>query len=228
MRSHVRRTPYRPASLIPDDNAHVEEVSRRGYRRFAPLYDYVFGRGLHDARKIAVEALACQPDERILEVCIGSGLSLDLYPKNADIVGIDLSHEMLVRAMHRLRRHPKLDVARCDLVQMNAERLAFPDATFDKAIVLFGVAGLPNPALAMHELRRVCRPDARIVIASRFRSTRSWFSLYDMLAAPLYRFLAYRSDLDREAFVTQSGLRVLESSRANLGGYATVLVCSNG
>lgn len=225
MRSHPERTQYRAASPAPDDNARTVDVSRRGYRRFAPLYDYIFGRGLHDARKAAIDALACEPHERVLEVCIGSGLSLTLYPENTHIVGIDLSHEMLGRAMHRLRQHPR--VGRCDLVQMNAERLTFTNATFDKAIVLFGVAGLPDPAQAMRELRRVCRPNARIVIASRFRSKPSWLSLYDVIAAPLYRFLAYRSDLDRHAFVTQSGLHVLESRRANLGGYATILVCSN-
>lgn len=225
MRRHAERTLYHPASPAPDDNARTMDVSRRGYRRFAPLYDYVFGRGLHDARKVAIDALACEPDERVLEVCIGSGLSLDLYPENAHIVGIDLSHEMLGRAVHRLRQHPR--VGRCDLLQMNAERLTFANASFDKAIVLFGVAGLPDPVQAMHELRRVCRPNARIVIASRFRGRRSWLSLYDLIAAPLYRFLAYRSDLDCHAFVTQSGLHVIESRRANLGGYATILVCSN-
>jgi hypothetical protein len=100
-------------------------------------------------------------------------------------------------------------------------------ASFDKAIVLFGVAGLPEPGLAMHELRRVCRPGARIVIASRFRAAPSWLTLYDVLASPLYRFLAYRSDLDRNAFLAESGLKLIRACPANLFGYSTILVCSN-
>lgn len=200
-------------------------VSRRGYRMFAPLYDLVFGRGLHEARKAAIEALGCKPRERILELCVGSGLSLGLYPIDVEVVGVDLSMEMLRRAARRLREHPAQ--GRRDLVQMNAERLAFATASFDKAIVLFGVAGLPEPALAMHELRRVCRPGARIVIASRFRAAPSWLTLYDVLASPLYRFLAYRSDLDRNAFLAESGLKLIRACPANLFGYSTILVCSN-
>ena len=208
-----------------DDRPSAVAVSRRGYRMFAPLYDLVFGRGLHDARKAAVEALGCEPRERILEVCVGSGLSLGLYPSDVDIVGVDLSREMLRLAAGRLREHPT--PGRRNLVQLNAERLAFANASFDKAIVLFGVAGLPDPGRAMHELRRVCRPGARIVIASRFRAAPSWLSLYDILASPLYRFLAYRSDLDRDAFIAASGLKLVRACPANLLGYSTILVCSN-
>jgi hypothetical protein len=56
------------------------ETSRRGYRLFAPLYDVVFGASLQHGRRLAIEALNCKPDDRILEVCVGSGLSLPLYP----------------------------------------------------------------------------------------------------------------------------------------------------
>lgn len=200
-------------------------TSRRGYRLFAPLYDHVFGRGLHPARRAAIEALACKPGERVLEVCVGSGLSLPLYPDGVHVVGVDLSGEMLALASRRLDRRggPSL----CSLAQMNAEHLAFADGTFDKAIVLFGVAGLPDPPRAMLELRRVCRPGARIVIASRFRSAPSWLSLYDLVATPLYRLLAYRSDLDRDEFLARSGLDVIDERSANLFGYSTILVCSS-
>jgi phosphatidylethanolamine/phosphatidyl-N-methylethanolamine N-methyltransferase len=224
MQSTAESTMNRVPSL---DAAQAEStaVSRRGYRRFAPLYDFVFGRGLHDARKLAIDALACERGERILEVCVGSGLSLDLYPEEVDVVGVDLSREMLSIAARRIEEHPV--VGGRHLLQMNAERLCFADGTFDKAIVLFGVAGLPDPVRAMHELRRVCRTGARIVIASRFRSGPSWMSLYDFIASPLYRFLAYRSDLDRDQFVSGSGLIVENARTANLFGYATVLVCRN-
>jgi phosphatidylethanolamine/phosphatidyl-N-methylethanolamine N-methyltransferase len=198
------------------------ESSRRSYRLFAPLYDFVFGASLRHGRRVAIAALDCRPGERVLELCIGSGLSLPFYPRHASVIGIDLSSEMLAMAARRLRRlgaGPS-----CHLLQMSAERLAFADASFDKAVVLFALSGLPDPARAVRELRRVCRPGATIVIANRFRGA-TWLRVFDVLLSPLYRLLRYRVDLDRDALLAQAGLELLEARPANLLGYSTVLVC---
>jgi len=200
-----------------------ENCAQRGYRLFAPVYDRVFGQSLHHGRTAAVEALECKPGDRILELCIGSGLSLGLYPNDVTLVGADLSRDMLLLAARRLRRS-RAEGARF-LVQMDAERLAFADGSFDKAIVLFGVAGLPDAVRAMQELRRVCRPGARIVIASRFRSGPAWLRVFDLLLAPLYRLIAYRSDLDPTALLAKSGLELIDMRPVNLLGYSSVLVC---
>ncbi len=200
-----------------------ETCAQRGYRLFAPVYDRVFGQSLHHGRKAAIEALECEPGERILELCIGSGLSLELYPSDVVLVGADLSRDMLLLAARRLRQS-RPEGSR-SLVQMDAERLAFADGSFDKAVVLFGVAGLPDAVRAMQELRRVCRPGARIVIASRFRSGPKWLRVFDLLLAPLYRFIAYRSDLDPSALLAKSGLDLIDMRPVNLLGYSSVLVC---
>jgi phosphatidylethanolamine/phosphatidyl-N-methylethanolamine N-methyltransferase len=79
----------------PHDFDVTVETSRRGYRLFAPLYDVVFGASLHHGRRMAIEALDCRAGDHVLEVCVGSGLSLALYPKDTHVTGIDLSGEML-------------------------------------------------------------------------------------------------------------------------------------
>jgi len=212
------------AGRPPGELEITAATSRRGYRLFAPLYDIVFGPSLHQGRRIAIKALDGHPGERILEVCVGSGLSLPLYPKGVQVTGIDLSHEMLLKAAQRdgaLR--PRRAGA---LLQMDAERMAFADASFDKAIVLYAMAGLPDPVRAMKEIERVCRPGARIVIVNHFRSQRPLLRLCDRLLSPIYRLLRYRDDLDLEAFVAAAGLEIADARPANLFGYSTVVVCT--
>jgi phosphatidylethanolamine/phosphatidyl-N-methylethanolamine N-methyltransferase len=199
------------------------ESSRRGYRLFAPLYDIVFGASLQHGRRLAIDALDCHSGDRILEVCVGSGLSLPLYPVGVRVTGVDISHEMLAKAAQRVTR---LGLQHTEaLLQMDAEHMSFADATFDKAVVLFGMAGLPDPVRAMNEIERVCRPGARIVVANHFQSRRPLLRVFDGLLSPIYRLLRYRADLDMQVFVAAAGLDVLEARPANLFGYSTVLVC---
>jgi phosphatidylethanolamine/phosphatidyl-N-methylethanolamine N-methyltransferase len=199
------------------------EGSRRGYRAVAPVYDAVFGRLLNHGRRVGIAALDCRPGERVLELCIGSGLSLPLYPEGTHVTGVDLSADMLVRASARLAQ--MRPGAGCTLLQMNAERLAFADGSFDKAAVLFGVAGLPDPVLALRELRRVCRPGAGIVLVNRFRSDEPLARVLDLALSPVYRLLRYRVDLDGAELVRQSGLEVISATPVNLMGYATAFLC---
>ena len=199
------------------------EASRRGYRLFAPLYDVVFGLTLHHGRRLAIAALDCCAGERVLEVCVGSGLSLPLYPEHVHVTGVDISQEMLSKAARRVRsrRNPQNTV----LLPSDVEHMAFADASFDKAVVLYAMAGLPDPVRAMKEIERVCRPGATIVIANHFRSVRPLQRVCDALLSPIYRLLRYRADLDLHSFVDAARLDVLEMRPANLFGYSTVLVC---
>lgn len=199
------------------------ESSQRGYRLFAPLYDAVFGLSLQHGRKLAIAALDCRPGDRVLEVCVGSGLSLPFYPEAVAVTGVDISREMLAIASRRAHRHRSRQTTH--LLQMNVEKMAFARGSFDKAVVLYAMAGLPDPVLAMHEIERVCRPGATIVIVNHFLSARPVARLCDSLLSPLYRLLRYRADLDLRAFVAAAGLNVIEALPANLFGYSTVLVC---
>jgi phosphatidylethanolamine/phosphatidyl-N-methylethanolamine N-methyltransferase len=199
------------------------ETSRRGYRLFAPLYDLVFGPSLQHGRRLAIEALGCRAGDHVLEVCVGSGLSLGLYPKDTHVTGIDLSREMLTKAARRIGVNG-FD-ATAALAQMNVERMAFADGSFDSAVVLYAMSGLPDPVRAAAEIKRVCRPGAKIVIANHFLSRRPVARLCDALLSPIYRLLRYRADLDLDSFVNQAGLEVSEALPANLFGYSTVAVC---
>ena len=201
-------------------------ASQRGYRLIAPLYDFVFGFPLQHGRRLAIAALGARPGERILEVGVGSGMSLPMYPKGVSVIGIDVSNEMLDKARKRVERG---EPTRAQLLQMDGRHMSFADASFDKAIVMYAVCGFSNPVDVMAEVQRVCKPGATLVIVNHFLSARPLSRVFDMLLAPHYRLLRYRADLDADTFLQEANLELLERRPANLFGYSTVLVCrSNG
>jgi phosphatidylethanolamine/phosphatidyl-N-methylethanolamine N-methyltransferase len=198
---------------------------QRTYRRVAPFYDLILSASLAPGRRAAIEALRVRPGERVLELCVGSGLSLPLYPASLRVIGIDLSRDMLRRARARIaaKQLPQVEA----LLQMDAGRLAFADGSFDKVLMLFALTGLADRQSGMREIQRVCRPDGTIVIAEHFRARRPWLRVCEWLLAPMYRWLGYRPDLELEPFIAAMQLEVLERRRVNLFGYATLLVCRN-
>src|SRR5689334_15288084 len=106
------------------------EAVKAAYRRYAAVYDAVFGPVLQPGRKAVMQALGLRPGDRVLEVGVGTGLSLPLYPREVKITGIDLSREMLEKARRRVERRRLANIEA--LVEMDAERMSFPDASFDK------------------------------------------------------------------------------------------------
>lgn len=198
---------------------------QRTYRKVAPFYDLVLGASLAPGRRAAIEALRGWPGERVLEVCVGSGLSLPLYPHALRVVGIDLSRDMLRRARIRIAAQGLSQVDA--VVQMDARQLAFADHSFDKVVMLFALTGLPDRERCLREIGRVCRPGGLIVLAEHFRARGLWLRVCEGLLSPMYRWLGYRPDLDLERFVATAGFEVLEQRRVNLFGYATLLVCRN-
>lgn len=200
-------------------------LSQQGYRRLAPLYDLVFGASLAPGRRAALAALACRPGERVLEVCVGTGMSLPLYPQQVRVTGIDASRDMLARAAARVaaRRLSQVEA----LVQMDAGRLAFADGSFDKVTLMFALSGLPDPVRAVREMQRVCRPGGTMVIVQHFRTDSLLMRACEFLLEPTYRLMRYRADMDLERFLAAVKLDVVETRRTNLFGYATLLTCVN-
>ncbi len=164
----------------------------RIYSDLSGLYDHVFTRVF--ARRIheVVRRLRIRPGARVLEVGIGTGLSLDAYPAHCDVVGIDLSMEMLDHA------RAKMDPARhghIALRQMDAMHLDFPDDTFDFVTAFHVVTVVPKPQKLVEEMARVCKPEGQVVIINHFSSPRKVIRKVVNLVDPLTRRLGWSTRL---------------------------------
>ena len=144
------------------------DAVKTAYRRYARIYDTVFGPVLQPGRRAVLEQLKLKPGERVLEVGVGTGLSLQLYPRDVRVTGIDVSREMLEKARERVgrRRLENVDA----LLEMDAERMDFPDASFDKVVAMYVVSVVERPDKLLEELHRVCKPDGEIFIVNHFQS----------------------------------------------------------
>ncbi|HSD97067.1 MAG TPA: methyltransferase domain-containing protein [Sulfuricaulis sp.] len=196
------------------------------YRRYAQGYDVYFGALLQPGRKKIIEKMHCRPGDRILEVGVGTGLSLPLYPRSVHVTGIDISREMLARARARKARLHLDHVTALRL--MDAESLRFPADSFDKVVAMYVVSVAPHPARLVSEMRRACRPGGELFIVNHFQHANPVVGGLERLFAPLSRLMGFHPDFSLENFLRDSGLDVAERTPVNALGYWTLLRARNG
>jgi phosphatidylethanolamine/phosphatidyl-N-methylethanolamine N-methyltransferase len=172
-------------------NSLDKQAVLRVYGRYAPVYDWVFGRVLEPGRIAMTRAVVDRAPETLLEVGVGTGLALPNYPRATHSVGIDLSVEMLRRAQELVRRRALSDV---ELICADAEQLPFGDAAFDCVTVPYVLSVTPHPELLLSELRRVCRPDGRVFILGHFGGAGVWQPV-ERLASRLADRIGFRTDV---------------------------------
>jgi phosphatidylethanolamine/phosphatidyl-N-methylethanolamine N-methyltransferase len=201
----------------------VEQVGR-AYRAFAPAYDAFFGAVLEPGRRAAIRGMDLRRGARVLEVGVGTGLSLAAYPRDVSVFGVDLAPEMLDRARRRVARKRLSQIL--ELKVMDARALDYPDAHFDVVVAMYVVSVTPDPERMVSEMLRVCRPGGQLVIVNHFRTESSLVRGVEKLLRPLHRLVNFRADLDREQFLRRTGLQVQRSAQANILGYSTVMYCT--
>ncbi len=193
------------------------DAVQKAYKRYASLYDAWFGPVMQRGRKESIDRLNCRPGDKILEVGVGTGLSLPLYPNYVEVTGIDISPEMLQRAQARKQRLGLDNVI--ELRVMDAECMEFPDNTFDKVAATYVASVVPHPDRFVNELRRICKPNGELFILNHFQSTNSWIATIERLLAPLSRLLGFHPDLCLDSFVKETDLEVIDVTSTNLFGY---------
>ena len=152
--------------------AHIDreidqESVARAYALWAPIYDLVFGAVFDAGRRAAIAAAeqACGPSGgRILEVGVGTGLSLPDYSRRNRLVGVDLSEPMLRKAVQRVDKHRLANVEA--LAVMDAARLALADESFDVVVAQYVITAVPNPEATLDEFARVLKPGGEIVLVN--------------------------------------------------------------
>jgi phosphatidylethanolamine/phosphatidyl-N-methylethanolamine N-methyltransferase len=189
------------------DKAAIE----RAYARWAPIYDLVFGSVFERGRKAAIAA-AERIGGRILEVGVGTGLSLPQYRWTSRLTGIDLSTPMLRKAKARVAEHRLSNVD--GLAVMDARHLGFADAAFDVVVALYVITAVVEPEATLNEFARVLRPGGEIILVNHLGAERGIRAGVERAFAPLAHRLGWQPQFRFERLVAwaarHDGMRLVE------------------
>ncbi|MBW8868033.1 MAG: methyltransferase domain-containing protein [Acidobacteria bacterium] len=208
----------RALSVTVVENDFVARV----YENIAWGYDLVFGPTLHPGRVDAIKRMGIKPGDRVLEVGVGTGINVDLYPADCAVTGIDLSSSMLEKARERVARRGVRNVR---LLQMDAASLKFADDSFDIVYAPYVISVVPDPVAVTREMRRVCRPGGRIVILNHFRSSNPLMARIERMISPLTVHIGFKSDLDLPAFLAQAELKPQSIQKVNVPRIWSLVTC---
>ena len=192
------------------------------YEKLASIYDLAFGPALQPGRLRALEQMSIQPGERVLEVGVGTGINLALYPKTCSATGIDFSSSMLEKARERVARNGLRNLR---LLQMDAADLKFADESFDIVYAPYLISVVPDPVRVACEMRRVCRPGGRIIFLNHFLSPNPMVSRVERLISPFTIHIGFKADLDLPAFLAQTNLQPVSIEKVNVPRIWSLVTC---
>lgn len=212
----VTISPYRMSSISSDNIIST-------YRFYAPHYDRLFGAVFEPGRRSLTDATSALGCASILEVGIGTGLTLARYPATSKVAGIDISSEMLSIAQERANR---LNNPNIHLAVMNAEEMDFPDNSFDCVTMPYVLSVTPHPERLVSEIRRVCKADGAILILNHFSDSRLWWFLEKALH-PLANRIGFRSEFYFHEQILKYDWEVESVKKVNFLGFSTLLKIRN-
>ena len=208
----------RALSVTVVENDFVARV----YEKLASVYDLVFGPTLHPGRIEAIQKMTIHPGDSVLEVGVGTGINLSMYPSSCAITGIDLSTPMLDKARDRILNK---GLRNCRVMEMDAAKMSFPDESFDIVYAPYLISVVPDPVQVAQEMRRVCRKGGRIVILNHFKSENPILSRIETAISPLTVHIGFKSDLDLKGFLTQANLTPISIDKVNIPRMWTLVTC---
>jgi phosphatidylethanolamine/phosphatidyl-N-methylethanolamine N-methyltransferase len=167
----------------------------------------------------------CKSGDKVLEVGVGTGLSLPLYSRDVRITGIDISSDMLAIAQARTVNKQIENVEQ--LAVMNAEHMEFEDNSFDKVVAMYVASVVPNPELLVDEMRRVCKPNGQLIFVNHFHSRNPMLKTLESLLAPLSKQLGFRPDFSLDLFIKNTGLTNVAIYPVNIFNISSMLEVTN-
>jgi phosphatidylethanolamine/phosphatidyl-N-methylethanolamine N-methyltransferase len=195
------------------------ESVRSAYRRYAKVYDLLFGAVLAPGRRLALKLLQASPSQKILEIGVGTGLALPLYDPAVDVTGVDLSFEMLQKARQRIMASPR----KIQLLEMDAQALQFKDGSFDASVAMYVMSVAPDPRAVLEEMQRVTKPGGRLVIVNHFSIRGQLSERLERLISPLSGPIGFEPLFHLDDFVALTGIKDFEVHEVPPLGFWKVL-----
>lgn len=217
--------PHSPEATVPVDSRW--RITRQGvirtYKRYAPIYDWIFGAILQPGRRALTSAVHGLNAKSVLEVGVGTGLTLRDYPHDCRLVGIDICTEMLALARSKAQQ---LSPRQIELEAMDAEATCYPDGSFDCVTVPYVLSVTPNPERLIAEIRRVCRKGGTILIVNHFSGSRFW-RLLETGVQTLAEKIGFRSDFAFDQHILGHKWEVVSVRKVNLFGLSRLVTIRN-
>ncbi len=209
----------------PKQSALDAAAVLEAYRRWAGIYDRVFGSVSAAGRRRAVAAVNAAPGDDVLEVGVGTGLALPHYAPGKRVVGIDLSPDMLARAEARVRRDGLGHVQRLEVA--DAEAMPFADASFDSAVAMFVASVVPHADRLLAEMKRVVRPGGRLFFVNHFVAAGGPRLAVERAMRPLARTLGWHPDFAIESLLPPADLALARRWPVPPAGLFTLVGLTN-
>jgi phosphatidylethanolamine/phosphatidyl-N-methylethanolamine N-methyltransferase len=197
---------------------------KTSYRRWASVYDRVFGAVLQDGRNKLLQQVAKLQPASILEIGVGTGLLLPHYPPRARVVGVDVSEDMLAIARDRIK---KQNLTNSTVQLSDGAKLPFKDGEFECVVLPYVISVTPDPKALIDEGMRLCSPKGHVIIVNHFSGSRTW-ALLEKVAEPIAAKIGFHSSFSYEKHIGQSTLKVVAVEPANLLGLSKVVTAKVG
>ncbi len=224
--SHTLESPQGRRTKAPPHGAVLDADSvRAAYKRWAGVYDGVFGGISAAGRRRAVALVNSLPGTKVLEVGVGTGLALPHYAPDKRITGIDLSADMLAFARERVAAGKLANVD--SLHEMDAEATDFPDASFDIAVAMFVASVVPNAKRLLAETRRVVRPGGNILFVNHFAAERGPRWWVERAMAPAARKLGWHPDFGMDRLFAPEDMATIQARPVRPFGIFTLVKLPN-
>lgn len=224
---NVGRNDRRPRAVLQKADGRIvgigrieEDVVKSAYRRWAPVYDKTFGKVSTVGRKHVVDVIN-QRGGRVLEVGVGTGLSLCDYKRELEVVGIDLSPDMLEKARERVANDGLTHVT--GLHEMDASELTFPDASFDTVVAMYVMTVVPDPEKVMRELARVTKPGGEVILVNHFSQEEGVRGWVERRMAPFAEIIGWRPVFDVSRVLGCNDLHMVQRQALRPWGIFTMM-----
>jgi phosphatidylethanolamine/phosphatidyl-N-methylethanolamine N-methyltransferase len=194
------------------------------YYEFAQFYDLVFARIFYRRIASVIRSLAIPPGAKVLELGVGTGLSLGCYPLDCNVVGVDLAPDMLEHAQDKID-HNGWNHLR--VMEMDAMDLDFPDAAFDYVMGFHVVSVVPDSSRLMREAQRVLRPGGTLTLINHFRSENPLLSFIDRRLEPVTRHWGWHT-LSRKEVFDSLPLEIAKVYKTSRWSLFTIVIAKNG